>query len=63
MHTHTEGDRDWLRDLAIAYVHGAEPKCKVFHHLSIRLNMKIGSFHIGQICKLPKSFCIFTIIG
>ena len=36
-HTHTEGDKDWLRGLEIAYVHEGEPRCKVFHYLYIRL--------------------------
>ena len=40
-HTHMEGDRDWLRGSAITYVHGAEPRYKVFHYLLIRLQVRI----------------------
>ena len=37
-HTHTHGgDRDWLYGSTIAYVLGVEPKCKVFHYISIKL--------------------------
>ena len=28
--THTKGDKDWLHGSTIAYVCGAEPRCKVF---------------------------------
>ena len=35
-HTHTEVDKDWLCGSEIAYVRGAELRCKVFHYLSIR---------------------------
>ena len=38
MQTHG-GDKDWLRDSAIAYVCGVEPRCKVFHYISIRLHI------------------------
>ena len=37
MHTHTEGDKDWLHGLEITYIRRAEPICKVFYYLSIRL--------------------------
>ena len=40
-HTHIEGDKDWLRDSAISYVCRAELKCKVFHYLSIRLQVEL----------------------
>ena len=40
-YTHTEGNMDWLCGLEIAYVRGAKPRCKVFHYLSIRLQVGI----------------------
>ena len=39
MHTHIEDGGDWLRGLAIAYVCEAEPRCKVFHYISIMLHI------------------------
>ena len=42
MHTHTEGDRDWLCSSAIAYFRGVEPRCKVFHYISIRLQLDLS---------------------
>ena len=42
-HTHMEGDMDWLRGLTIAYVRGAELRCKVFHYLLIRLQVGLKS--------------------
>ena len=39
MCTYTEGDKDWLRGSAIFYVHEAKPRYKVFHYLSIRLQV------------------------
>ena len=42
MHTHIEGDNDWLRGSTIAYVHGAKLICKVFHYLLIRLQLDLS---------------------
>ena len=40
MHTHTHGGgRVWLCGSIIAYVNEAKPRCKVFHYISIRLQI------------------------
>ena len=41
-HTHTEEDKDWLLGSTIAYIRGVEPRCKVFHYLSIRLQLELS---------------------
>ena len=42
MHTHTyRGGRVWLRGSVIAYVSRAEPKCKVFHYILIRSQVRL----------------------
>ena len=57
-HTHTEGDKDWLLGLEIAYVCGAEPRCKVFHYLSIKLQLDLSEsrlplFHSRLLLTIP----------
>ena len=48
MHTHTqmEGDKDWLHCTTIAYIREAEPRCKKFLYLSIRLQLDLSETRI-----------------
>ena len=46
MHTHTEGDKDWLRGSTIAYVRGPKPRYKVFHYFSIKLQLDFSEIRL-----------------
>ena len=40
--TQIERDGNWLHSSKIAYVRGAEPRCKAFHYLSIMLQVELN---------------------